>query len=90
MFEYNYKYQNNNHLINRNNCNRIYNDNININNFRRNTFLQKSFSMCNINNNNNTKLQILKPINNLNLTKNISYKNRYDKIIEQKKKEKKK
>ena len=87
MFEYNYKYQNNNHLYNRNNDNKIYN-NLNINNFRINTNLQKNFSMCNINNNNNTKLQILKPINNLNLTKNISYKNRYDKIIEQKKKEK--
>ena len=87
MFEYNYKYQNNNHLYNRNNDNKIYN-NLNINNFRINKNLQKNFSMCNINNNNNTKLQILKPINNLNLTKNISYKNRYDKIIEQKKKEK--
>jgi len=87
MFEYNYKYQNNNHLYNRNNDNKIYN-NLNINNFRINKNLQKNFSICNINNNNNTKLQILKPINNLNLTKNISYKNRYDKIIEQKKKEK--
>ena len=88
MFEYNYKYQNNNHLINRNNCNRIYNDNININNFRRNTFLQKSFSMCNINNNNKANSQILKPINYLNPIKITSYNNKYDKSIEHKKKEK--
>ena len=88
MFGYNYKYQNNNHLNNRNNCNRIYSGNININNFRKNTNLMKSFSTCNINNNTKDNSQILKPINYLNPIKNYQYKNRYDKSFEQKKKEK--